>query len=100
MDNLFLTQLSPLLPSALVNIIFIPVRQGLTKTTDHNHKFFLIKIVVPAQMNTVYFLKNKNECFFRQPEGHFKLNAKLNLKEVRRLTVFLSEQRFLLAKDT
>ena len=96
MDNLFLTQLSPLLPSALVNIIFIPVRQGLTKTTDHNHKFFLIKIVVPAQMNTVYFLKNKNECFFRQPEGNFKLN----LKEVRRLTVFLSEQRFLLAKDT
>ena len=96
MDNLFLTQLSPLLPSALVNIIFIPVRQGLTKTTDHNHKFFLIKIVVPAQMNTVYFLKNKNECFFRQPEG----NVKLNLKEVRRLTVFLSEQRFLLAKDT
>ena len=86
MDNLFLT----------VNIIFIPVRQGLTKTTDHNHKFFLIKIVVPAQMNTVYFLKNKNECFFRQPEG----NVKLNLKEVRRLTVFLSEQRFLLAKDT
>ena len=96
MDNLFLTQLSPLLPSALVNIIFIPVRQGLTKTTDHNHKLFLIKIVVPAQMNTVYFLKNKNECFFRQPEGNFKLN----LKEVRRLTVFLSEQRFLLAKDT
>ena len=94
MDNLFQTQLSPLLPSALVNIIFIPVLNERTQTIEHDHKFFLIKIVVPAQMNTVYYLKNENECFFRGPEG----NAKLNLKEVRQLAILLSEKRFLLAK--
>ena len=96
MDNLIRTELSPLLPSAFVNIIFTPVIKRLTKTINQNHQFFWIKIVVPAQMNTVYYLKNKNECFFRRSDG----NAKLSLKEVRQLAVFLTEQRFLVAKDT
>ncbi len=90
-DYLFLEELSPLLPSSLVNINFIPVRQESTRKIDTNHQLYVIRIVIPAQMNTLYYLKKKNICFVRRSEG----NKELSLKEVRRLAVSFSEKRYL-----
>lgn len=91
LDNVFLHQLSPLLPSSLVSVNFIPVRDENTRTTKPNQALYVIRIVVPANMNTLYYLKNRNLCFVRRHTG----NEQLNLKEVRQLTVSLSEKRFM-----
>jgi len=89
-DNLFLNQLSPLLPPSLVNIVFIPVRDENMKTIRPNHSLYVIRIVVPARMNTLYYLKNRDVSFVRRSEG----NVQLSLKDVRQLAVELSEQKF------
>ncbi|XP_046445690.1 uncharacterized protein LOC124195368 [Daphnia pulex] len=89
-DNLFLNQLSPLLPTSLVNIVFIPVREENMKTISPNHSLYVVRIVVPARMNTLYHLKNRDISFVRRPEG----NVQLSLKDVRQLAVELSEKKF------
>jgi hypothetical protein len=45
---------------------------------------------VPAQMNTLYYLKNHGISFVRRATG----NVQLSLKDVRQLAVSLSEKRF------
>lgn len=92
MDNLFETQISPILPSKLVRIVFIPVRYESRKNIEADHSLYVIRIIIPANMNTLYYLKNRNVCFVRRPEG----NKMLNLKEVRQLAVLFCEKRFII----
>lgn len=95
-DNLFLTQMLPILPSTLVNIVFIPVRYENRREIEPDHSLYVIRIIVPAKMNTLYYLKNRNICFVRRPEG----NVKLDLKEVRELAVLFCEKRFVQSAST
>lgn len=95
-DNLFLTQILPILPSTLVNIVFIPVRYENRRKIEPNHCLYVIRVIVPANMNTVYYLKNQNVCYVRRPEG----NVRLNLREVRELAVLYCEKRFIQSTPT
>jgi hypothetical protein len=60
------------------------------KTISPNHSLYVVRIVVPARMNTLYHLKNRDISFVRRPEG----NVQLSLKDVRQLAVELSEKKF------
>ena len=72
--------------------MFIPIRDENMRTIQPNHSLYVIRIVVPAQMHTLYHLKNQGLSFVRRPEG----NVQLSLKDVRQLAVELSEKRFVL----
>lgn len=66
------------------------MREENKKTIQPNHSLYVIRIVVPAQMNTLYYLKNHGISFVRRATG----NVQLSLKDVRQLAVSLSEKRF------
>lgn len=89
-DNLFHHKITPLIPSSMIDVQFIPVKDEL-KVLDSDHSLFVIRVTLPANTNTVYYLKN-DTCYLYGPQG----NAKLNLREVRNLAVTFTEQRLFL----
>lgn len=88
MDNLFLTEIAPLISSDLVSVIFTPVKSENSR--NHKESLYVVQIIIPANMNTLYYLKNRSSCYVRI----LKENKKLTLKEVRHLAVSLSERRY------
>jgi len=75
----------------MIDVQFIPVKDEL-KALNSDHLLFVIRVSLPANTNTVYYLKNDTSCYLYGPQG----NSKLNLREVRRLAVTFTEQRLFL----
>lgn len=84
-DHIFLEELTPLLLPDLVKIKFYPVSDRERKTED----LCVVKIIVAPQINTVCYLKKQGHCF-RFVGGK---NEKLQLPEVRLLSVMMTEKR-------
>ena len=74
----------------MIDVQFIPVKDEL-KALNSDHSLFVIRVSLPANTNTVYYLKS-DTCYLYGPQG----NSKLNLSEVRRLAVTFTEQRLFL----
>jgi len=90
-DNLFHHKITPLIPSSMIDVQFIPVKDELKLLDSVDHSLFVIRVTLPANTNTVYYLKN-DTCYLYGPLG----NSKLNLRDVRRLAVTFTEQRLFL----
>ena len=78
-------ELTPLLLPDLVKILFIPILDRKRNIED----LCVIKIVIPPNLNTVFYLKKQGNCF--QFIGG--RNEKLELPEVRYLAVTMTEKR-------
>ena len=84
-DHIFLEESTPLLLPDLVKVKFYPVSDRERKTED----LCVVKIIVAPQINTVCYLKKQGHCF-RFVGGK---NEKLQLPEVRLLSVMMTEKR-------
>lgn len=73
----------------MIDVQFIPVKDEM-KGANRDHSLYVVRVTLPANTNTVYYLKNS--CFLYGPEG----NSALNLREVRRLAISFAEQRLFL----
>lgn len=88
-----MNHLSPLITPHMVLVEFIPVFQSHDKNQEF--KLWVVKISLPANLNTLFYLKNSKKCFKR--EGN--MNVSLSLKEVRETAISFIEQRQAALRD-
>ena len=87
-DALLRRVIKPALPPDAIGVHFMPVR-SFEVGGDEN--LCVVMLTIPSNMNTLYYLSEKQTCFLRLPKG----NVQLTLREVRQRAVLLTEKRYL-----